>query len=289
MTAIQSNAQTWLPSGATIRRIVNESPGVKTFDLSLDDDRFAASYRWLPGQFNMLYVPGIGEAAISISGSDLANRLVRHTIRRVGWVTDAIDRMEVGATIGIRGPFGSSWPLEEMQNAVDDATCDVIVLAGGIGLVPLRPLILKLLSHRDRIGELTVLAGSRTPEDLLFGAEYASWKKRGIVLQTTVDRMHDHWQGHVGVVTLLLERIKIRRPESTYVMICGPDVMMRYATECALHRDIPPENLWLSLERHMNCAVGLCGHCQIGPVFVCKDGPVFRYDRVAPWLHVQGF
>lgn len=290
MTALPTRrCQPWKTTGVTIGRISIESSDVKTYEMSFDDQDFADEYKWSPGQFNMLYAPGVGEAAISISGGDSARNIIRHTVRRAGWVTTTLDNLNVGDQIGLRGPFGSAWPIENITGNPNSSKPDVILIGGGIGLVPLKPLLVALLKQRERLGELVVLAGSRTPNDLLFQDEYEGWKSRGTALQTTVDRTDDHWLGHVGVVTLLLERRAIPNPPSTHVMICGPDVMMRYAAECALQRGIPAENIWLSTERHMNCAVGLCGHCQIGPIFVCKDGPVFRYDEIAPWLHVQGY
>jgi NAD(P)H-flavin reductase len=149
-------------------------------------------------------------------------------------------------------------------------------------------MIAYLLNEPDRVGEVSVLVGARKPCDLLYSHQYSTWTKLGFRVQTTVDRDVDKWNGHVGVVTLLLERLPITRPESTLLMTCGPEIMMRYVAGAALDRGVPSENIWVALERNMNCAIGHCGHCQLGPEFVCKDGPVFPYDRVAQWLHVQG-
>ena len=272
----------------TIQRVVEEAPGIKTFELRFEDSEFRDRYRWRPGQFNMLYVPGLGEVAISISGEDRQRQVIRHTIRRVGSVTSFLDRAEVGTGIGLRGPFGSAWPLDQLSQSTA-AKRDVIVVAGGIGLVPLRPLILNLLDQPAWLGSLTLLIGARRPADLLCQSEFHRWRERGAVIKTTVDRAEDGWDGNVGVVTLLLERLAIPQPDSTDVMMCGPDVMMRYVCQGALERGLQPGNLWLSLERHMNCGVGLCGHCQMGPKFLCKDGPVFNYDDVSDWLNVHGF
>ena len=278
----------WKASTVTLRRVIEEAPSVKTFEFSLDDQRLRESYTWQPGQFNMLYVPGVGEVAISISGEDRSRGVIRHTIRRIGLVTSVLDRSSVGSSIGLRGPFGSAWPVEQFIEA-QDVPRDVIIVAGGIGLVPLRPAIQQLLENGQAVGSVSLLLGARTPADLLFAREYPQWRGLGARIQTTVDRTTNHWVGHVGVVTLLLERLSIARPESTMVMMCGPEVMMRYVAQSALARGIKANNLWLSLERHMNCAVGLCGHCQLGPTFICKDGPVFEYNRVSDWLNVRGF
>lgn len=278
----------WKASTMTLRRVIEEAPSVKTFEFSFDDSRIRDSYVWQPGQFNMLYVPGVGEVAISISGEDRSRGVIRHTIRRIGLVTAVLDESQVGTAIGLRGPFGSAWPIDRVRGR-DDEPRDVIIVAGGIGLVPLRPAIQQLLEHPQATGDVSLLIGARAPADLLFAREYPRWRGSGARIQTTVDRMTDHWIGHVGVVTLLLERLSIARPHSTLVMMCGPEVMMRYVAQMALQRGIDAGNLWLSLERHMNCAVGLCGHCQLGPTFICKDGPVFEYNQISDWLNVRGF
>lgn len=189
-------------------------------------------------------------------------------------------------TLGLRGPFGSSWPVDQcLRNANHQR--DVLVVAGGIGLAPLRSLIYALCHERQRLNRIVLMVGARSPDDLLFHDEYARWKDQGVEVQTTVDRATDDWRGNVGVVTALLNRTLLARPENTVLLTCGPEVMMRYVVQSALQRRIPAENIWLSLERNMNCAVGLCGHCQLGPEFLCKDGPVLPYHRVADWLKVQ--
>ncbi len=164
---------------------------------------------------------------------------------------------------------------------------DVIIVAGGIGLAPLRSAIYALCQHRSRLGKITVLVGARSPSDLLFQDEYSTWEEQGVEVQSTVDRVSERWQGNIGVVTTLLNRLMISPPNNIVLMTCGPEVMMRYVVQSALQRGIPAANIWLSLERNMNCAVGMCGHCQLGPEFLCKDGPVLPYHRVADWLKVQ--
>ncbi len=283
--AAETVVDPWQMAAATVKRITRESPGVKTYDIELDDAERAAQFRFVAGQFNMLYVPGVGDAAISISA--VSGGLLRHTIRSVGAVTRALDGGRVGMSIGLRGPFGAPWPVEQWEDASHERK-NVIVVAGGIGLAPLRSVISSLKRARDRVDRVDVLMGARTPADLLYAAEYPNWAERGIPVQTTVDRAPGGWHGHVGVVTLLLDRLSIPRPQSTLLMTCGPEVMMRYVVQTAIERGIPESNVWITLERNMNCAIGLCGHCQLGPEFVCKDGPVFRYDRIAPWLRVQG-
>ena len=163
-----------------------------------------------------------------------------------------------------------------------------MLVAGGIGLAPLRPSICYLLAHSSRFGSLTLLYGGRTPASLLYSHEYAAWTERGISVETTVDQYVPGWRGCVGVVNLLLERMRLARPSSTIVLTCGPEVMMKYVVRSAQDRGITPDRIWCSLERNMQCAIGFCGHCQLGPAFLCKDGPVFRADRVMPFLSVEG-
>lgn len=271
----------WFAYSARIAEIRHETPGVATYALAFDDAKLAADYRFQAGQFNMLYLPGVGEVAISISGDPQKTAPVPHTIRAAGNVTRALTRFEAGTRIGVRGPFGSSWPLEACRGK------DVLLVAGGIGLAPLRPAIYELLAGRSEFGEVTLLYGVRRPEDLLYREEYNAWSDGGIDVQTTVDRAPLGYTGNVGVVTVLLDRLPVPRPDDTRLLTCGPEVMMWYAIQAALRRGLAAQAVSVSLERNMNCAIGLCGHCQLGPEFLCKDGPVFPYDRVASLLKVD--
>lgn len=280
MSACQAT-NPWLSHSARIRRIVPETPGVKTYDLVFNDPALADGYSFRPGQFNMLYLPGAGEVAISVSGDPRERSQVPHTIRAAGNVTSVLARLPEGDVIGVRGPFGSSWPIEMCEGK------DVILVAGGIGLAPLRPAIYELLANRNRFGSVSLLYGSRSPGGLLYTSEYDSWREKGLAVQTTVDRGEAGWSGNVGVVTVLLDRLELKRPRETLLLTCGPEIMMWYTIQAALRRGLLPEATYVSLERNMNCAVGLCGHCQFGPEFICKDGPIFRYDRVASILKVH--
>jgi NAD(P)H-flavin reductase len=241
----------------------------------------AADYRFAPGQFNMLYLPGAGEIPISLSASPRARTTWAHTVREAGNVTRALAQLRAGETLGLRGPFGSCWPIDQCRGR------DVVLVAGGIGLAPLRPAVYQLLYQPGRYKRLHLLYGARTPNTLLYTREFDDWASRGLRIQTTVDRAAPGWEGNVGVVPLLLERLTDFDPASAVLLTCGPEVMMRFTVKAARQRGISPERMWLSLERNMHCAVGLCGHCQLGPEFVCKDGPVFRYDRIAPFLNVE--
>jgi NAD(P)H-flavin reductase len=229
-----------------------------------------------PGQFAMLYAFGKGEVPISVS------RLPQvHTIRGVGAVSAALCELRRGDVVGVRGPFGTAWPVEAAESA------DVVVLAGGIGLAPLRPAIDHLLAHRERYGSVVVLYGGRSPEELFYAAELERWRGRfDVEVGVTVDQADADWRGQVGVVTTLVPRADFD-PDHTVAMICGPEVMMRFAAAALRDRGVPAESIFVSLERSMKCAIGLCGHCQLGPAFICKDGPVFRWDAVEALVRVR--
>jgi NAD(P)H-flavin reductase len=279
--ALQSPAvNPWQSDTVTIRETIAEAPGVTTFRLAFVDQRRAAAFRFRPGQFGMLYAPGVGEVPIGISGS-AADRTLSFTVRVAGNTTRALSALCTGHSLGLRAPFGSAWPLELCDGA------DVLIVAGGLGLPPLRPVIYELLANRRRYGRVTLIYGARTPDRLIYACEYDSWS-RELELQTTVDRADLNWTGNVGVVPLLVDRLQPLVPERTVVFTCGPEVMMRFTVRSALVRGVPVERIYASTERNMQCAIGLCGHCQLGPEFICKDGPVFRYDRIEPWLGVEG-
>lgn len=241
------------------------------------------SFAFAAGQFNMLYVFGVGEAAISISGSPSAPHRLVHTIRSVGAVTRAICSLRLEDRLGVRGPFGTPWPLAEARGR------DIVVLAGGLGLAPLRPALYHLLENRGEFGHIALLYGARTPGDLLFADELHEWRGRfDLQVDVTVDSDHfdSPWHGNVGVVTDLLPRIHFDAA-NTVAFVCGPEIMMRFAADALLARGIAAERVYLSTERNMRCALGHCGHCQFGPDFVCKDGPVFAYSRVARRLRIR--
>lgn len=263
---------------ATVRAVAPETPGVATYDIAFDGP--GAGYSFLPGQFNMLYLPGVGEVAISVSSDPAEPATLRHTIRTAGNVTKAIARLKPGDRIGVRGPFGTAWPVERLRGQ------DVVVAAGGLGLAPLRPAIYHLVRHRGDYGRVAVLYGARTPSDLLYANEYDTWRAAGIDVQVTVDVGTPEWRGQIGFVTAPLARLALD-PARTAVLACGPEPMMRFVAAGAVGRGVPADRVFVSLERNMNCAVGLCGHCQFGPTFVCKDGPVFPFDRVRKLLLVE--
>lgn len=272
----------WLPEVVNIQSMRPETPGVVSYALAFADRRRADGYMFEPGQFNMLYLPGIGEAAISISSDPEERGTLLHTVRAAGNVTQALARKKPGDRLALRGPFGSSWPMAACRGQ------DVVLACGGIGLAPLRPAIYHIIRHRADFGRVFLLYGARTPQDLLYSREYADWQKADIRVEVTVDVGDAGWQGNIGVVPVLFYRLRLDR-HRTHVLTCGPEVMIRFVIFEARARRIPPSRIHLSMERNMNCALGLCGHCQFGPVFICKDGPVFTYERLQPYLHVENF
>jgi NAD(P)H-flavin reductase len=237
-------------------------------------------FEFAPGQFTMLSAGGSGEVPISISGDpDYPERLV-HTVRAVGLATTAICAAEPGRRLGVRGPFGESWPVEQAEGA------DVVIAAGGIGLAPLRPAILRLLARRERYGRLVLLYGARSPDQLLYEAEITTWEARGLEALVTVDSAGPEWLGHVGVVTRLVRRAHLDGA-GTVAMSCGPEVMMRFTMAALGASGLGPDRIFASMERNMQCGIGHCGHCQLGPTLVCRDGPVYRWSELERWLAIR--
>jgi NAD(P)H-flavin reductase len=268
-----------IPRPHRIREIRRDTIDTYTFDLVPADDGPPMSFA--PGQFNMIYVAGVGEVPISISGDPLESETMVHTVRAVGSVTRVMCALKPGAIVGLRGPFGTAWPVREAQGS------DVVVVAGGIGLAPIRPAIYHLFSYRDDYGKLAILYGARTPRDLLFRRELEKWRSRfDVDVDITVDSPGEDWYGKVGVVTNLIPRAHVD-PMETVALICGPEVMIRFTVIALRDRGVAPENIYVSLERNMKCGIGLCGHCQCGPEFICKDGPVFPFSRVERYLKVR--
>jgi len=268
-----------MPRFLRVRRAAAETRDTVTLEL----DDAAAAPAFAPGQFNMLYLFGAGEAAISISGPPANRATLVHTIRGVGSVTAPMMQLKRGAVLGVRGPFGSSWPLPEAAAGA----YDLLLMAGGIGLAPLRPVIYEVLRRRRDFGRLIILHGARTPADLLYRNELAQWRTSpGVTVKLIVDRGAGGWSGRVGVITDLLGAVEFD-PAETLAMACGPEVMMRFCCRELVRRGVAAEHIYLSLERNMKCAVGFCGHCQFSPFFICKDGPVFRADRIEPLLGIR--
>jgi NAD(P)H-flavin reductase len=275
-------ANPWQPDPVVIRETVREAPGVTTFRLAFVNEGRVAPFTYRPGQFGMLYLPGVGEAPIGISGHCPQDRTWSFTVRAAGNTTRTLSSLRAGDTLGLRGPFGSAWPLDLCEGA------DLVIVAGGLGLPPLRPVIYDVVANRGRYGNVTLIYGSRTPDALVYAREYDDWPRHGIDVQTTVDHADLGWRGNIGVVPLLVDRLQPFAPDRTVLFTCGPEVMMRFTVRSAVARGMRTDRIWASMERNMQCAIGLCGHCQFGPEFICKDGPVFRYERIEPWLGVEG-
>lgn len=233
------------------------------------------------GQFDMLYAFGVGEVPISTSGDHEGDGPLTHTVRAVGAVTRALCAAEPGAVVGVRGPFGTEWPLAEAVGG------DLLVVAGGIGLAPLRPAVRHALERRDDYGAVSVLVGARTPQDLLFGAELEEWRGRlDAEVDVTVDAAAPGWHGRVGLVTTLIPGAVVD-PRTAAALVCGPEVMMTFVVRALLERGVPLDRIWVSMERNMRCAVGHCGHCQLGPTLICRDGAVFPAGEMQRLMEVR--
>jgi len=267
---------------ARIIDIREEAYAIATYQLKFEDETLQRAYQFEAGQFNMLYLPGIGEVPISMSSDPSESGVIGHTIRYAGNVTRAIGKLQVGDVMGVRGPYGSAWPLARL------AGDDLCIVTGGIGLAPLRPVIYHILRHRNQYGRIYLLYGARTPDDMLYEDEFESWRQQGIKLFLTVDRADASWKGNVGVVPMLFYQLRLD-PKKTAVLTCGPEIMIHFVIYEALARRIPKERIYVSMERNMKCGVGLCGHCQFGPTFVCKEGPVFSYAAIEPFFGVEEF
>jgi NAD(P)H-flavin reductase len=234
-----------------------------------------------PGQFTMLYAFGAGEVPISVSGDPGRPGTLVHTVRAVGATTRAVCAVKEGDELGVRGPFGRGWPLAEAEGG------DLIVVAGGVGLAPLRSVLYTALADRRRYGRVILLYGGRTPDQLLYRDELAEWAERDdLEIRLVVDAADEGWRGSVGVVPALVERAGLNGATAT-AMVCGPEVMMRFSVEALLAAGLPASRVFLSMERNMKCAVGHCGHCQWGPSFVCRDGPVYSWSEAQPWFRIR--
>jgi NAD(P)H-flavin reductase len=266
------------PIPYVVRSVATETPDTNTLTIEPRSTRRTPPSK--PGQFNMLYLFGLGESAISIAGGNPDGQII-HTVRSVGKVTQGLARLTPGDTVGVRGPYGRGWPVAQAKGR------DLVIVAGGLGLPPLRPVIHEVFRNREAYGRVEIIYGARSPKELVYYDELQTWRRRSdLRVQTTVDAAGRDWYGDVGVVT---QRIPDTRFESarTTAFVCGPEIMMRLTAQELVARGIPPEAVWISMERNMKCAIGMCGHCQFGPSFVCRDGPVLSYRDLAPLLKVR--
>jgi sulfhydrogenase subunit gamma (sulfur reductase) len=281
-TAAQTASNPYLIQPATIVEKIREAEGIDTYRLRFVDEQVRRGYRFAAGQFNMVYLFGVGEVAISILSDPDEHDYLDHTIRVAGRVTSAMSQLQIGEVLGIRGPFGQGWPLADMRGK------DVVVVTGGLGCAPVVGAIEYIFRRRSEFGAVRILHGVKTPHDLLYRERFDAWGRHpDTEVLLTSDRADKSWQYHVGVVTELFHEVRID-PARTAVLMCGPEIMMRLGAPILIGRGIPATSIHVSLERHMECGIGLCGHCQMGPYFLCKDGPVMRYDRVEQWLGREG-
>ena len=279
---VQAAANPYLIHAATIVEKIREAENIDTYRLRFVDKQVRRSYRFASGQFNMVYLFGVGEVAISIVSDPDEPESLDHTIRVVGRVTKAIAQLQAGDELGIRGPFGQGWPLDAAQGN------DVVIVTGGLGCAPVVGAIEYIFRRRNQYGAVKILHGVKTLHDLLYRERFDAWRRQpDTQVLLTSDQPDKTWHYHVGVVTELFEQVAVD-PARTVVLMCGPEIMMRLGVPILMQRGIPATAIYASLERHMECGIGLCGHCQLGPYFLCKDGPVMRYDRVAPWLGQSG-
>lgn len=266
-----------IPISATIKKIISETIDTKTLYLGMDR-RLQEVPK--PGQFTEVYVPGVGEVPVSICDCG-DGKIIGQTVRSVGIVTEYLSKLKEGDKVGVRGPYGKGWPMERLLGK------DILIIAGGIGLAPLRGVIIEVIKNREKYGKFTLLYGARTPDLLLYRYEFDTYKAiPNSEFLLTVDHPDEKWNWHVGVVTSLIPKARID-PENTMALVCGPEIMMRYTLKTLEDLGFKDNQIYMSLERRMKCGVGLCGHCQVGPYFVCKHGPVFPYWLIKRFFWVD--
>lgn len=272
----------YLPHPAEIIARIQESPTIFTLKTRFIDPSHHP-IAFLPGQFNMLYLYGVGEVAISISSDESDKSCLSHTIRAVGRVTKAMQALQPGDYIGIRGPYGQGWPLERAR------TKDIIIVTGGLGCAPTVSAINYILARRKQYGSLKILQGVKHSDDFIFQKQYAKWQQnRDTEIYIAADLAGPHWPWGVGYVTDMIQTLALD-PDKTIAMMCGPEMMMHAAINALVRKGMQEESIYLSMERNMACGVGQCGHCQYGGLFVCKDGPVFAYPTIKALFCEKGF
>ena len=279
--AVQAPPIAMLPEPALIVAKRSFGPEIHAYRLRLLDPTARPRFDFLPGQFNMVYAPGVGEVAISIS-SDPDEEDLEHTIRIVGRTTRVIEGLEAGDVLGLRGPYGNGWPL------LDSRFKDLLVVTGGLGCAPVTGAIEYVFRRRASYGHVTILHGVKKAADMVYQSRFEAWRREpNTTVLLTADQPDRAWRDRSGVVTELFDEIEIDAGR-TIVLMCGPEVMMHYAIRHLRGRGVPDDRIFLSLERNMKCAVGVCGHCQLGPAFVCKDGPIFPLAKIERFFGVRG-
>jgi len=272
----------YLPMTAEVLDNIEEAAGIVTLRLQLSDSRERDTYRFQPGQFNMLYLGNVGEVAISISSDPSDTEVIDHTIRAVGRATEGLIRLQPGQKLGLRGPFGTGWPMEQAKGR------NILVITGGIGCAPTASVVGYAHERRADYGKISVCHGVRTPGDLIYGNRFDNWcNAPDTVCMFTSQEATPDWHGRTGLVTQLLDDLEPGAIDGM-TMMCGPEPMMRAVAEELLNRGRPVKDIFVSMERRMYCGMGHCGHCQYGPDFICKDGPVFNYAQVRHLMTVKG-
>jgi len=272
-----------LPFEAEIIERIQESPNLFTLRLRFTDPSVHKAYQFEPGQFNMLYLFGVGEVPISIVSDPMDEHIYDHTIRAVGRVTNGLSILKQGDRIGIRGPYGRGWPLEQAEQK------DIVIVTGGLGCAPTVSVINYIMKRRERFGMVNIVQGVKHSSDFIWRDRYDQWRSAphtNVLL--AADAGDAIWPWHIGPVTGLFNHLEFN-PENVIVMMCGPEGMMRVVIQYMLEQGLSERDLWLSMERNMLCAVGHCGHCQYGGKFICKDGPVFCYEQVKDLFGVKGY
>jgi len=277
-TRFFAQGNVYLPHIAVIEKIVEETPGVRTYHFNFKDEKLRKEFTFQSGQFGQYSVLGTGEATFCISSSPTRPDHLEFAVQKVGRVTNALSRLGVGAEIGFRGPYGNSFPLESLKGK------NLVFVGGGIGLAPLRSLIWNVIDNRDKYKKIDIVYGARTPVDLCFKYDLESWgKDKTINMVTTVDRGDDSWKGKVGVVPKILEEIA-PPARDTVAIVCGPPIMIRFTFPVLEKLGFKPEQMLTTLEKRMKCGIGKCGRCNIGNLYVCKDGPVFSYAQIKDFV-----
>lgn len=273
----------YLPHTAEIVKCSRESPTIFSLDLRFIDEKYHENYLFSPGQFNMLYLFGVGGVAISIVSDPASKGYLTHTIRAVGRVTKALQALKEGDQIGVRGPYGKGWPIEEAKGR------DVMVITGGLGCAPTVSVINYVQARREQYGSLNILQGVKHSDDFIFRKQYERWEQSpNTAVYIAADHAGPGWQWGVGFVTDRISRLNCR-PKDTIVMMCGPELMMHSAVLALTKRGFLEDDIYLSMERNMECGIGHCGHCQYGGSFICKDGPIFAYPQIKALFSVKGF
>jgi NAD(P)H-flavin reductase len=259
------------PVRAPLVEVIDETPNIKTFVMKPEE-----TIPWVTGQFVEVAVPGLGESPFTPSSNQRDTDRLEVTVMKAGLVTAKMHELEAGVDLGLRGPLGKGYPLESFEKR------PILILGGGVGMAPLRSLLLALLNEKERWERIVFCYGAKTPQDLVFRRMYDEWgRTEGLEFHVTIDKPAEGWTGHVGVVTTLLDRPEVRlQPDAMPAIVCGPPIMMKFGTIKLKELGFRDENIHLSMEKNMSCGVGKCGHCRLGPYFVCEDGPVLTYAQV---------